>query len=204
MTSSGLLSVTILYCLVWDSPNLEGQVPVFISPRNRVALSHLRLPQPGGPGSRIYIPQEQGGPASSETSTIWRARFPYLYPAGTGWPCLIWDSPRNRVALSHLRLPQPGETGSRIYIPQEQGGPVSSEIPLTWKARFPYLYPPGTGWPCLIWDSPNLEGQVPVFISPRNRVALLYPIALGFLYVVSELLWQSAVHYRPCFVTNKR
>jgi hypothetical protein len=25
-------------------------------------LSHLRLPQPGGPGSRIYIAQEQGGP----------------------------------------------------------------------------------------------------------------------------------------------
>jgi hypothetical protein len=32
----------------------------------------------------------------------------------------------------------------------------------------------------LIWDSPNLEGQVPVFISPRNRVAQLYPRALGF------------------------
>jgi hypothetical protein len=32
---------------------------------------------------------------------------------------------------------------------------------------------------CLIWDSPNLEGQVPVFISPRNRVAQLYPWALG-------------------------
>jgi hypothetical protein len=28
---------------------------------------------------------------------------------------------------------------------------------------------------CLIWDSPNLEGQVPIFISPRNRVAQLYP-----------------------------
>jgi hypothetical protein len=25
------------------------------------------------------------------------------------------------------------------------------------------------------WDSPNLEGQVPVFISPRNSVAKLYP-----------------------------
>jgi hypothetical protein len=24
---------------------------------------------------------------------------------------------------------------------------VSSETPLTWRARFPYLYPPGTGWP---------------------------------------------------------
>jgi hypothetical protein len=30
--------------------------------RNHTLLSHLRLPQPGGPGSRIYIPQEQGGP----------------------------------------------------------------------------------------------------------------------------------------------
>jgi hypothetical protein len=28
---------TIFYCLIWDSPNLEGQVPVFISPRNKVA-----------------------------------------------------------------------------------------------------------------------------------------------------------------------
>jgi hypothetical protein len=33
---------------------------------------------------------------------------------------------------------------------------------------------------CLIWDSPNLEGQVPVFITPRNRVAQLYPLALGW------------------------
>jgi hypothetical protein len=26
---------------------------------------------------------------------------------------------------------------------------------------------------------PNLDGQVPVFISPRNKVAQLYPRALG-------------------------
>jgi hypothetical protein len=31
-----------------------------------------------------------------------------------------------------------------------------------------------------IWDSPNLEDQVPVFISPRNGVARLYPQALGY------------------------
>jgi hypothetical protein len=36
-----------------------------------------------------------------------------------------------------------------------------------------------------IRDSPNLEGQVPVFISPRNRVARLYPQALGSLLVAS-------------------
>jgi hypothetical protein len=47
---------------------------------------------------------------------------------------------------------------------------------------------------CLIWDSPNLEGQVPVFISPRNRVAQLYPRALCSLFVASydfsELWWR--------------
>jgi hypothetical protein len=32
---------------------------------------------------------------------------------------------------------------------------------------------------CLIWDYPNLEDQVPVFISPRNRLA--HPLALGCL-----------------------
>jgi hypothetical protein len=36
-----------------------------------------------------------------------------------------------------------------------------------------------------IRDSPNLEGQVPVFISPRNRVARLYPQASGSLFVAS-------------------
>jgi hypothetical protein len=38
---------------------------------------------------------------------------------------------------------------------------------------------------CLIWDSPNLEGQVPVFISPQNRVVQLYLRTLGSLFVAS-------------------
>jgi hypothetical protein len=29
--------------------------------RDHILLSHLKLPQPGGPGPRIYIPHEQGG-----------------------------------------------------------------------------------------------------------------------------------------------
>jgi hypothetical protein len=36
-----------------------------------------------------------------------------------------------------------------------------------------------------IRDSPNLEGQVPEFISPRNKVSRLYPQALGSLFVAS-------------------
>jgi hypothetical protein len=47
---------------------------------------------------------------------------------------------------------------------------------------FSDLSPPG--FMCIFyclyfWDSPNLEGQVPVLISPRYRVAELYPRALG-------------------------
>jgi hypothetical protein len=38
---------------------------------------------------------------------------------------------------------------------------------------------------CLICDFPNLEGQVPVFISPRNRPVQLYPRALGSLFIAS-------------------
>jgi hypothetical protein len=37
-------------------------------------------------------------------------------------------------------------------------------------------------------DSPNLEGQVSVFISPRNRVAQLYLQALGSLFFT---FWDS-------------
>jgi hypothetical protein len=37
-----------------------------------------------------------------------------------------------------------------------------------------------------IRDSPNLESQVPVFISPSNRVAQLYPQTLGSLSVASD------------------
>jgi hypothetical protein len=39
---------------------------------------------------------------------------------------------------------------------------------------------------CLRFDTPpNLKGQVPVFTSPWNRMAQLYPQALGFLRVAS-------------------
>jgi hypothetical protein len=36
-----------------------------------------------------------------------------------------------------------------------------------------------------IRNSPNLEDQVPVFISPRNMVAQLYPQILDYLFFAS-------------------
>jgi hypothetical protein len=37
--------MTIFYCINFgDSPNLEGHVPVFISPRNRIAQERALVP----------------------------------------------------------------------------------------------------------------------------------------------------------------
>jgi hypothetical protein len=44
---------------------LASTVPLGSEPRgtqDHILFQFLRLPQPGGPGPRIYIPQEQGGP----------------------------------------------------------------------------------------------------------------------------------------------
>jgi hypothetical protein len=44
-----------------------------------------------------------------------------------------------------------------------------------------------------IRDSPNMEGQVLIFITPRNRVARLYPQALGSLFVASYVLYEVRI-----------
>jgi hypothetical protein len=98
--------VTILYGLIWDSPSLEGQIPVFISPRNRAAQLYpraldslcvdsydsqggvLTLPLPGGTGPRIYT-----------------------YPSGIGW-----SSPKNALAWLIISVPtSPNYRASDIY-----------------------------------------------------------------------------------------
>jgi hypothetical protein len=62
---------------------------------------------------------------------------------------------------------------------------------------------------CLVRDSPNLEGQVPVFISPSNRVSQLYPRALGFLFVApydsQGLRWRfsNSGHYSSSYLLFK-
>jgi hypothetical protein len=48
---------------------------------NHTLLSHLRLPQPGGPGSRIYIPQKQGGPVIPPGTGFVSVRKFTLFPS---------------------------------------------------------------------------------------------------------------------------
>jgi hypothetical protein len=85
--------------------------------RNHTLLSHLRLPQPGDPGSRIYISPGTGWPGytpghwvpftSSLTSRLlrlaglrwrysnppptWRDRSQYIYPSGIGCSSPKWS-----------------------------------------------------------------------------------------------------------------
>jgi hypothetical protein len=54
-----------------------------------------------------------------------------------------------------------------------------------------------------IRDSPNLEGQVPVFISPRTRVRL-YPQALHLSPRTRVRLYPQALHICPRYIALAR
>jgi hypothetical protein len=73
---------------------------------DHVLLSHMRLPQPGGPGPRIHIPQEQGGPVISPGTGF--SFCCLLPPAGIStstpqYSCIPEDDGRAR---SGERLPE--------------------------------------------------------------------------------------------------
>jgi hypothetical protein len=81
----------------------------------------------------------------------------------------------DHILLSHLRLPQPGGQGPRIYIPPEQGGPV---IPLGTGVpfcrllrlagqRFSYCNPPPHPEE---WDLSTISYIGIQFVPHRNRI----------------------------------
>jgi hypothetical protein len=53
-----------------------------------ILLSHLRLPQPGGPGPNIYLPQELGGP---------------VIPPGTGFRGLVQNHRKSNMDHNTFR-----------------------------------------------------------------------------------------------------
>jgi hypothetical protein len=78
---------------------------------NHILLSHLRLPQPGGPGVRIYIPQEQGCPVIPRAlgSLYVRSYDSQSYGGGipnshhTGLPCRwSWSSSCGRQSVDQF------------------------------------------------------------------------------------------------------
>jgi hypothetical protein len=78
---------------------------------DHVLLSGLSLPQPAGPGPRIYIPQEQLGP---------------VIPPGTGFPFrrllrFAGLRLRNSIPSPHGVLPPTFRDIPLIFIPQKEG-----------------------------------------------------------------------------------
>jgi hypothetical protein len=149
MSPTGLMS-TFYWFYFWDSPNLEGHVPGFICPRNRVAqlypwaLGYIRfevevtlrltvsqsvclgIEHPCETCDLILLSVEI---LLSEICSFVSVGRPFWREDGSAIFSVItqWSEARrtrNHTLLSHLRLPQPGGPGSRIYIPQELGGPV--------------------------------------------------------------------------------
>jgi hypothetical protein len=63
-----------IYCRIASGPCQSSHSWVEVPQNSRPYFTvSFETPQPGGPGSRIYIPQEQGGP---------------VIPPGTGFPFL--------------------------------------------------------------------------------------------------------------------
>jgi hypothetical protein len=148
----------ILLTQIWDFPNLEGQIPILISPMNMVARLY---PQALGYSlnwispivCQIYV--TAGGQSASLfwcQETLWGLRLDFYY-CQTLTGLLVWGglsdkkmclpftiaaAPRQRshswvrvsrdswpyFTVSHSSHHQLGGPGPRIYIPQEQGGPV--------------------------------------------------------------------------------
>jgi hypothetical protein len=74
-----------------------------------ILLSHLRVPQPGGPGPHIYIPQEQGGTVT---------------PLGTGFPfCRLL---RLSGILTRLHTGESSNVLFAIFVPVSDEGRVAA------------------------------------------------------------------------------
>jgi hypothetical protein len=122
MTFSGLRGIILKLKLIYDRQSASPsrfQAPIY-DPR---PVFSLRFPLDSCGFVILWRP-------------LWREGGPVIYCTIAYGHCLTLGLKSRRthghILLSLLRLPQPGGPGSRIYIPQEQGGPV---------------IPPGTGLP---------------------------------------------------------
>jgi hypothetical protein len=115
--------ITILYCLIWDSPNMEVEVTLRLTVSQSVSMSWYRVP----------LWDLWPDIISFRNVAVWNLRS-CIYGAPSLTRGRAWNLRCNHSMVQVAQNPKPYFT-------------VSSETPPTWRARFPYLYPSGTEWP---------------------------------------------------------
>jgi hypothetical protein len=141
------------------------------------------MSKPEEPGPYIYIPQREGD---------------QFMHTGTGFPSCLFL--RVKVKLKSKTYYDKQSVGQSVLVSSTHLRPSTNLFPpflITFRQL--QVYWCGTpslmrGWFCTlqlllsqIWDSPILEFQVPVFISPTNRVTQLYPRHWVSFFGLSEV-----------------
>jgi hypothetical protein len=85
---------------------------------DHISLSDSRLSQPGRPGPRIYMPQEQGGPLITPGTGFPFRRLLRLTSPNT---CMSSEAPEHKVAMAfnyrrYISLQEFGESPGRNFI----------------------------------------------------------------------------------------
>jgi hypothetical protein len=110
-------------------------------------------------------------------TTLWLSSQGYFMIVGLLPINLFWWQAPLRLTISNICDHCPSVTWSLTIIAADSRQRIYSQV---WVQR--------NSWPRFtVLDSrlPNREGQLPVFISPRNRVDELYPQAFGSVFVAS-------------------
>jgi hypothetical protein len=148
----------------------------------RFTSTHFFLPRHKTGKTTIIYTGKSNQLSSSESESESEFKTGRLPPMSSSWRQARWDSRTVFFQLYIYRSPYVTSSLTRGCVYRLQLLLVlASAVILRSESR-------GTQDQILlsqIRDSPNLEGQVPVFMSPRNRVARLYPQALGSLFVAS-------------------
>jgi hypothetical protein len=141
---------------------------------DHILLSHTRLPQPGGPGPRIYIPQEQVGQV--------------ILP-GTGFPF----HRLSRLAGLRWRYSNPLPHGVawllkfKLYCDRQSVGQFFSLLLITQKIPSSEIY--SHTWNQLIHGNLNKLLNLPVIVGSKSqkclqewrpRASYCYPVAVMF------------------------
>jgi hypothetical protein len=144
-----------MFSLIWDSPMLEGHVPIFLSPRYK--MDQLYSQGIAFPTLSLSLSQK------SEFKVI-------LWLMISQSVCLGVKSTLGFVTRYYF-LSQ--ICALKVYVLSLCGAFSDESTGLQFSVKSlndPSRSEPVTILHCLIWDSPNLKSQVPVFISLRNRV----------------------------------